>query len=48
MSDGDRLFAFRLALKLGFPHPDDLIGSLTEAQLHEWKTWLEANYAGFI
>lgn len=42
MDRGDRMFWFDLAWRLGFPHPQALVGTLTAAQLRDWKTWLEA------
>jgi hypothetical protein len=40
--DDDRMFWFDLARHLGFPHPQALVGTLTAAQLQDWKTWLES------
>lgn len=43
MDRDDRMFWFDLAWRLGYSSPSELAGNLAESQLHEWKTWLEAN-----
>ncbi len=39
MEQPGRRFAFRLALALGFPHPDYLLSLLTSRQVAEWDAY---------
>lgn len=41
------MFAFRLCLALGFPHPDHLMRELTSYQLAEWQAYYSLEPWGY-
>lgn len=47
MGQPERLFAFRLSLALGCPHPDELLERLTLEQFYEWQRYFNLEPFGF-
>lgn len=41
------MFAFRLCLELGWPHPDHLLAVLSSAQIAEWRAYFREEPWGY-